>query len=134
METFTVDSRAREELVDITGQVRRIVQASGTMSGLCHIWCHHTTAAITVNENADPDVPRDLVMALDRIVHDDWPFRHAEGNSPAHLKSSMLGCSAMIPIQDGRLVLGTWQGIFFAEFDGPRKNRKVSVTVINSGG
>lgn len=134
METITIDSGIRQEMIDITARVREIVEQSGVKEGLCHLWCHHTTAAVTINENADPDVKSDLVMAMERIVGDDWPYLHAEGNSPAHVKSSLFGSSESIPITGGKLVLGTWQGIMFAEFDGPRRGRKVSVTIINIGG
>jgi secondary thiamine-phosphate synthase enzyme len=134
VQTITLSTRAREELIDITAQVQQAVAASGVRDGLCHLWCHHTTAGLTVNENADPDVKRDLLMALKRIVSDAWPYQHAEGNSPAHVKSSLLGCQLAIPVQGGRLVLGTWQGVLLAEFDGPRTGRKVGVTVIPSGG
>lgn len=133
METITVDTHSQAELVDITQQVQRHVAASGIQTGLVHLMCQHTTAGITINENADPDVKSDLLMALQRIVPDSWPFQHAEGNSPAHLKSSMVGCSATVPINNGKLVLGTWQGIFFCEFDGPRSRRKVVLTLINNG-
>ena len=133
METITVDTQRKDELVDITQQVQQHVAASGIQDGLAHLICQHTTAGITINENADPDVKSDLLMALRRIVQDSWPFQHAEGNSPAHLKSSMVGCTTTIPIANGRLVLGTWQGIFFCEFDGPRGGRKVQVTLINNG-
>ncbi len=132
METISVDTRSQEELVDITQQIERAVAASGVQEGLAHLMCQHTTAGLTINENADPDVKSDLLMALKRIVQDTWPFQHAEGNSPAHLKSSMVGCSATVPIHNGKLVLGTWQGIFFCEFDGPRLGRKVIVSLINN--
>lgn len=132
MDVITLDTSQRQELVDITPQLRSIVQSSGVPEGVCHLWCRHTTAGLTVNENADPDVKRDLLMALGRIVDDDWDYRHAEGNSPAHVKSSLLGCQLVVPISAGSLDLGTWQGVLFAEFDGPRRNRQVKVTVIPS--
>ena len=134
MSTIQIDSRQREELIDITPQVQAAVADSSTDTGLCCLWCYHTTAALTVNENADPDVKRDLLMALERIVAYDWPYQHAEGNSPAHVKSSLIGCQLTVPVRDGRLLLGTWQGILFAEFDGPRLSRKVEVLVIPTGG
>lgn len=99
--------------------------------GLCLVWCPHTTAGITVNENADPDVPADLLMGLDRIVDARWPFRHGEGNSDAHLKSLLAGCGKTIAVRAGDLRLGTWQAIWFCEFDGPR-TRRVEVTVLAS--
>jgi secondary thiamine-phosphate synthase enzyme len=105
------------------------VRASGVADGLCLVWCPHTTAGITVNENADPDVPADLLMGLGRVVDARWPFRHGEGNSDAHLKSTLVGCGKTIAVRGGQLRLGTWQGIWFCEFDGPR-TRKVEVTVV----
>jgi secondary thiamine-phosphate synthase enzyme len=133
MDIISIDTHATEQLVDITDLVQRIVSNSGVGEGLCHLWCRHTTAALTVNENADPDVKRDILMALSRIVSDSWPYTHAEGNSPAHVKSSLTGCQLSIPITGGKLALGTWQGVLFAEFDGPRAGRKVMVTVIADG-
>ena len=127
---ITLDTTQREELLDITSRVQALVGASGVQCGVCHLWCQHTTAALTVNENADPDVKRDLLMALSRIVGDDWPYTHSEGNSPAHVKSTLVGCELTVPIQRGRLALGTWQGVLFAEFDGPRRARRVLVTVL----
>ena len=126
---FTVMTQRRCQLIDVTDEVRRAVRAAGTREGLCLVWCPHTTAGLTVNENADPDVPADLLMGLDRVVDARWPFRHAEGNSDAHLKSSLVGCARTIAVGAGDLRLGTWQGIWFCEFDGPRK-RRVEVTVI----
>ena len=119
----------RFQMVDITAEVRRAVSASGVRDGLCLVWCPHTTAGITVNENADPDVPADLLMGLGRVVDARWPFRHGEGNSDAHLKSSLVGCERTLAVRGGELRLGTWQGIWFCEFDGPR-TRRVEVTVL----
>jgi len=127
MEQITLHTPA-EDFVDITGQVRQIVAASKIQNGLCQIFVPHTTAGVTINENADPDVVTDMLAALKRMVPD-LPYRHGEGNSPAHVKSTLVGCSMTIPIVDGRLCLGTWQGIYFCEFDGPR-TRKVWVQVI----
>jgi secondary thiamine-phosphate synthase enzyme len=127
-----VDTQAQEELRDITQEVSAIVSRSGVSDGVCHLFCRHTTAALTVNENADPDVKRDLLMALGRIVDNGWPFRHGEGNSPAHVKSSLLGPDLVVPVRGGRLSLGTWQGILFAEFDGPRTGRTVEISVIST--
>jgi secondary thiamine-phosphate synthase enzyme len=134
MDIISIDTHSTEQLIDITAQVRRIVADSGTSAGVCHLWCRHTTAALTINENADPDVKRDILMALSHIVSNSWPYTHGEGNSPAHVKSSLLGCQLTIPIADGKLALGTWQGVLFAEFDGPRAGRKVMVTVIPNCG
>jgi len=129
MDLITLNTSSQEELVDITSQAEHLVAESGVSDGVVHLWCHHTTAGLTINENADPDVKRDLLMALSRIVQYDWPYRHAEGNSPAHVKSSLLGCQLSVPIRGGKLALGTWQGILFAEFDGPRRGRRVTATI-----
>jgi len=119
----------RFQMVDITAEVRRAVSASGVRDGLCLVWCPHTTAGITVNENADPDVPADLLMGLGRVVDARWPFRHGEGNSDAHLKSSLVGCERTLAVRGGELRLGTWQAVWFCEFDGPRQ-RRVEITVL----
>jgi secondary thiamine-phosphate synthase enzyme len=121
--TLTVKTHKRVELVDITRQVQKAITNHGIDSGLCMVYVPHTTAAVTINESADPDVARDIVMALDRLVPADLPFRHGEGNSDAHVKSSLLGASELVAVKGGRLVLGTWQGLFFCEFDGPRTRR-----------
>ena len=117
-----------EGFIDITGQVRKIVAAGAVQNGLCQIFVPHTTAGVTINENADPDVVTDMLAALKQMVPD-LPYRHSEGNSPAHIKSSLVGCSITVPISEGRLCLGTWQGIYFCEFDGPR-TRKVWVNLV----
>jgi secondary thiamine-phosphate synthase enzyme len=125
MQTIEVKSRKHSDMIDITAAVRDLVPAG--INGVCHIFCKHTTAGLTINENADPAVCADIQTALEKIVPWDQSFfRHFEGNSAAHLKSSLLGFSQMVPVKDGRLVLGTWQGIYFCEFDGPRSR---SVTV-----
>ena len=124
-----VRTSVRCQFVDITADVARAVRASGVRDGLCLVWCPHTTAGITVNENADPDVPADLLMGLGRLVDARWPFRHGEGNSDAHLKSTLVGCERTIAVRGGDLRLGTWQAIWFCEFDGPR-TRRVEVTVL----
>ena len=108
---------------DITQRVKDALRESGITSGLCVVYCPHTTAGITINENADPDVVRDLIFALEKTYPDRAEFRHAEGNSAAHLKAGAVGSSATIPVENGRLLLGTWQGIYFCEFDGPRARR-----------
>lgn len=130
MERFELDTPSYG-FVDITARVRNLVMQSGVDEGICVVYCPHTTAAITINENADPDVVRDLKFALDEVFPDRREFRHAEGNSAAHLKSSCIGASETIPISKGSLVLGTWQGIYFCEFDGPR-HRKCCVQVIGA--
>lgn len=129
---ITVRTSERCQLVDITAQVRRAVRETGVRDGLCLVWCPHTTAGITVNENADPDVPADLLMGLARVVDARWPFRHGEGNSDAHLKSSLVGCERTLAVRGGDLRLGTWQAVWFCEFDGPR-TRQVQVTVLGEG-
>src|SRR5579884_3427244 len=118
------------ELREITDLVAERVAASGVSEGLCYVFIPHTTAGVTINENADPDVRRDMVHALERMVpRDDPAYRHAEGNSAAHVKASMMGFSAVVPVAQGRLVLGTWQGIYLCEFDGPRR-RQALVAVV----
>ena len=108
---------------DITQRVKDALRESGITNGLCVVYCPHTTAGITINENADPDVVRDLIFALEKTYPDRAEFRHNEGNSAAHLKASAIGSSATIPVRNGRLLLGTWQGVYFCEFDGPRARR-----------
>ena len=129
METFTVTTRRRTDLVDITRHVVQAVAQTGTKDGLCLVYVPHTTAAVTINENADPSVPQDIEMELDKIVPWSDGYAHGEGNSAAHIKSSLVGSSEVIPVSGGRLTLGTWQGIFFCEFDGPR-SRRVIVKVV----
>ncbi len=128
---FTLQSSGRSQLIDITSRVREAVTASGIREGLCTIFIPHTTAAVTINENADPDVVRDFLYELDKIVPWQDGYRHAEGNSAAHLKSSLIGVSKQVLIENGRLILGTWQGIYFCEFDGPR-TRRVLVRIDSS--
>lgn len=117
-----------EAFVDITARVQQVVDETGVADGVCTVFVPHTTAGVTINENADPDVQHDMLLALDRMVPDRPEFRHAEGNSTAHVKASLMGSSATVFVQGGRLRLGTWQGIYFAEFDGPR-SRTVWVRV-----
>lgn len=123
-----VETTTVQELVNITGQVQAAVDKSGIIDGICLVQIPHTTAGVTINEGADPAVKGDIIMALNNIVSDSWAYRHAEGNSPAHVKSSLMGASALIPVEEGRLKLGTWQQVFFCEFDGPRQ-RTFWVTV-----
>ncbi len=130
MITLDVRTKRRCEFVDVTEQIRRCVADADVEQGLCVCFVPHTTAAVTIQENADPDVTRDLDYKLGELIpQDDRHFRHSEGNSDAHLKSSILGASQTILVQGGRLVLGTWQAIYFAEFDGPR-HRKMHVEVV----
>jgi secondary thiamine-phosphate synthase enzyme len=131
MKTFPIHSRFRDELIDITADVMKTVSESGVQEGICIVFTPHTTAAVTINENADPDVTSDIIKGLTGIGFERMNFDHSEGNSPAHLKSSLVGCSETVIINNGRLVLGTWQGIYLCEFDGPR-TRHVHVQVIGS--
>ena len=123
METIDIQSSRRTEFIEITDRVREAVKRLGMSDGVCYIYVPHTTAGVTINENADPSVQRDIITALNRIVPYDQPYEHGEGNSPAHIKASLLGSSAAVFVESGRLVLGTWQGIFFCELDGPRSRR-----------
>jgi secondary thiamine-phosphate synthase enzyme len=125
MTEFRVQTHERTELLDITEAVARAVREAGITDGLCLVYCPHTTAAITINENADPDVARDLRFELDKVIPFDDGYHHGEGNSAAHIKSSLIGCSETLIIEGGRPVLGTWQGIYFCEFDGPRTRRVI---------
>jgi secondary thiamine-phosphate synthase enzyme len=129
IESFGVKSSTKEELIDITQTVNKIVVRSSLADGVCFIYTPHTTAAITINENADPSVRKDILKGLNSLNFDQIRFSHSEGNSPAHIKSSLIGCSEAVLIENGRLSLGTWQGIYFCEFDGPR-TRKVLVKII----
>lgn len=119
-----------EGFTNITGMVRKSLEKSGVREGICVVYCPHTTAGITINENADPDVVRDFLFGLSKALPDRPEFRHAEGNSAAHLKASCVGSSATVIVKDGQLVLGVWQGIYFCEFDGPR-TRQFYVKVID---
>ena len=126
MKQFAVRTNARAEMIDITDRIRILLKESGIKSGVCHVFVPHTTAAVTINENADPDVPRDILTELEKIIPFNGHYRHVEGNSAAHIKASIVGASETVFIENGELVLGTWQSIFFCEFDGPR-SRKVMV-------
>jgi len=119
----------RTELADITCEIEKLVGESGVRQGVCHLYVSHTTAGIIVNENDDPDVARDLEAALDRMVPKAGPYQHAEGNADSHIKSALAGTSETLFIEEGRLALGRWQGIFFCEFDGPRR-RQVHVKIV----
>ncbi len=128
-EIFSISTKQRNQMIDITSQVRSFVSQSGITNGDAIVYCPHTTAAITINENADPSVPHDILLTLEELLPHHRPgYRHSEGNSDAHCKSSLLGCSEQILIKDESLDLGTWQGIFFCEFDGPR-SRKVMLQI-----
>jgi len=125
-----IHSQTKEEFIDITLRLKEIVSTSFIKTGTCLIYVPHTTAAVTINENADPSVQADIISTLKKIIPDSWPYKHLEGNSPAHIKASLIGSSVAIIIEGGDLVLGTWQGIFFCEFDGPR-SRKVYVKLFS---
>ncbi|MCR4402527.1 MAG: secondary thiamine-phosphate synthase enzyme YjbQ [Firmicutes bacterium] len=127
--TLGIRTKAQDELVDITADVRRLVRESGVERGVCLVYVPHTTAGVTVNESADPDVARDILEALTRMVPRHGAYRHAEGNAAAHIRATLVGSSATIPVEGGDLALGTWQGVFFCEFDGPR-SRRVNVRVL----
>lgn len=123
MISLSLETHDRVTLVDVTALVEQALATSGLREGAVVVFCPHTTAGMTINENADPSVRRDMAMALERLVPVDLPFTHLEGNSDAHVKASMMGSSVTVPVEAGRLALGTWQGIYFAEFDGPRRRR-----------
>ncbi|OGG04649.1 MAG: hypothetical protein A3F83_00845 [Candidatus Glassbacteria bacterium RIFCSPLOWO2_12_FULL_58_11] len=128
MHQLSVQTNARTELLDITSKVEEVVRRAGVDNALCTIFVPHTTAGVTINENADPDVTRDILAVVDSLIpFHDSRYRHGEGNSAAHVKSSLFGCSLNVIIEKGSLRLGTWQGIYFAEFDGPR-SRKVWIS------
>jgi len=123
MPEIRVSTSSHTELVDITTDVQRAVSESGVQDGVCHIYVPHTTAGVTINENADPSVREDILMELNRVIPLQDNYKHLEGNAAAHIKASIVGSSETILVERGRLVLGTWQGIFFCEFDGPRSRR-----------
>jgi secondary thiamine-phosphate synthase enzyme len=129
MQTLRVKTDRRTQFVDVTEQVQRVVSLSGVTNGVCFVYVPHTTAAVTINEHADPDVARDVEGAFDRMVPVEGPYRHSEGNSDSHIKAIMVGTSQIVFVEGGKLALGRWQGIFFCEFDGPR-DRKMQVKVV----
>jgi secondary thiamine-phosphate synthase enzyme len=128
---FSVSTKERVEFINIDSQVMKYVRESGLKDGICCVFIPHTTAAVTINENADPDVGRDIIASLNKIIPFNGGYRHVEGNSAAHIKSSIIGASETVIVRDGRLHFGTWQSLFFCEFDGPR-TRKVSIQIIGS--
>ena len=128
VKTLGISTSARSQMVNITQEVAAAVLESGVTRGVCRVFVPHTTAAVTINESADPDVAADILAALDGLVPWNGGYRHGEGNSAAHIKASLVGPELTLLVEDGRLVLGTWQGVFLCEFDGPRK-RKVQVRV-----
>ena len=126
---FQLKTRRRSEFIDITSSVAGAVQTSGVADGVCTVYVPHTTAGVTINENADPSVVRDMIAHLEHLVPADGPYTHAEGNSDSHIRAGLMGSSVTVPIATGRPLLGTWQGIYFCEFDGPR-TRSYVVTVV----
>jgi secondary thiamine-phosphate synthase enzyme len=129
MDTLRVKTDRRTQLIDVTREVERAVASSGVASGVCYVYVPHTTAAVMINEHADPDVATDLEGVFDRLVPHKGPYRHSEGNSDSHAKAVIVGASQTIFVDRGKLALGTWQGVFFCEFDGPRE-RKMCVKVV----
>ncbi len=129
MDEISVKTSFHTQFIDITSKVSEVLQKTGIKDGICTVFTPHTTAGITINENADPDVPRDIIKEMEKVVPLNDGYAHIEGNSAAHIKSSLFGCSETVIITNGSLMLGTWQSVFFCEFDGPR-NRKVWVKII----
>jgi secondary thiamine-phosphate synthase enzyme len=129
MRALTLTTSQRAEFIDITSQVERVLAEEKVTSGICFVFCPHTTAGLTINENADPSVRSDIIRHLEELVPHGKGYSHSEGNSDAHIKASLMGFSLSLIIEEGRLKLGTWQGVYFCEFDGPR-HRQVYITVI----
>ena len=129
IETLDIHTRSRTDLIEITPQIRQIVRKQGIQHGVCYVFVPHTTAGVTINENADPDVQRDMLAEINKIVPFEDHYAHGEGNSAAHIKSSLFGTSLFVFVENGELVLGTWQGIYFCEFDGARR-RTVFIKVV----
>ena len=129
MDEISVKTSSHTQFIDITSKVSEVLQKTGIKDGICTVFTPHTTAGITINENADPDVPRDIIKEMGKVIPLNDGYDHIEGNSAAHIKSSLFGCSETVIIRNGSLMLGTWQSVFFCEFDGPR-NRKVWVEII----
>lgn len=129
MTTLTVATSQRTELVEVTAKVQKVVTQAGVKQGMCYLYVPHTTAGILINENADPDVARDITKSIDRLVPHEGDYRHSEGNSDSHIKATLVGGSLHVFVENGKLVLGRWQGIFFFEFDGPRE-RQLHVKIV----
>ena len=127
--TLSVRTNRRIEMVEITGKIQELVRVSGVEEGVCHIFEAHTTAGLTINENADPSVQADMLMVLNKIISEQEAYRHLEGNSPAHVKASLMGAQLTVLVSNGSLLLGAWQGVFLCEFDGPR-TRKVHIKIM----
>jgi len=131
LKEITIQTNTQTQILDITAQVQKVVEESGIMGGLCCVFVPHTTAGVTINENADPSVKQDIVMELNKVIPFNDNYIHLEGNSAAHIKASIIGSSVNIPVKNNNLLLGTWQGICFCEFDGPR-TRKYFVKIIEN--
>jgi len=131
LKEITIKTNTQTQILDITAQVQKVVSESGITEGLCCVFVPHTTAGVTINENADPSVKQDIVMELNKVIPFDDSYSHSEGNSAAHIKASIIGSSVNIPVENNNLLLGTWQGICFCEFDGPR-TRKFYVKIIEN--
>jgi len=129
VQTLNVRTSRRIEMLDITAEIQDQVLQSGVAEGVCHLFVAHTTAGLTINENADPSVPADILMVLNKIISDQEAYRHLEGNSPAHIKASLMGSHLTVLVSRGSLLLGTWQGVFLCEFDGPR-TRQVHIKIM----
>ena len=129
MDEISVNTSSHTQFIDITSKVSEVLQKAGIKDGICTVFTPHTTSGITINENADPDVPRDIIKEMGKVIPLNDGYDHIEGNSAAHIKSSLFGCSETVIVRNGSLMLGTWQSVFFCEFDGPR-NRKVWVEII----
>jgi secondary thiamine-phosphate synthase enzyme len=125
LKTLNIKSKAKTEFIDITDDIHEAIKESGVKSGICYIYAPHTTAGITINEGADPSVKRDILTTLNRLIPFEGDYQHMEGNSPAHIKSTIVGVSQVIVIEDGKAILGTWQSVYFCEFDGPRHRRVI---------
>lgn len=131
MPTITINSKNHTEMIDITQKVESLIPRDFTF-GICHLFCMHTTAGLTINENADPNVASDIIGFMDGLIPwNDKKYRHTEGNTAAHLKSTLFGPGLTVPVENGKLVLGIWQSVYFCEFDGPRDLRKVNIQFIN---
>lgn len=132
IKTLNIKSRSKTEFIDITDEIHEVIKESGVKSGVCCIYVPHTTAGVTINEGADPSVKRDILTTLNRLIPFEGDYQHMEGNSAAHIKSTLVGVSATVLIEDGKAVLGTWQSVYFCEFDGPRHRRAI-VKIIAAG-
>lgn len=129
IKTLNIKSKSKTEFIDITEDIREFIKESGIEHGICYVYVPHTTAGLTINEGADPSVKKDIIATLNRLIPFEWDYQHLEGNSAAHIKSTIVGVSLFIIIEDGKPMLGTWQSVYFCEFDGPRHRRVIVKTV-----